>query len=211
MSHAICRKGTCAAAAAASLPAVDCSLVEYLLFCEAANEEQLLPVTLLRIHLRQRNLQDKVSPSDFACFEKSTLRQRRRRRKRNCFILGFSFFDYFLLTFFLSFFPLTVLCGHIFNSAETVDILYPVPQTFASPCSRRFAVSVTQLNSLETSRFECAGNFPCEEYKYMLCLPSLSLARVLGDGSAPLMTAQSLSCANSRKASCWTDVFVLDA
>lgn len=48
MSPAICRKGTCAAAAAAaaaSLPAVDCSLVEYLLFCEAANEEQLLPVT----------------------------------------------------------------------------------------------------------------------------------------------------------------------
>lgn len=91
------------------------------------------------------------------------------------FYLGFFFFDHFSsLTFFSEIFPLTTLCGHIFNSAETVDILHPVPQTFGSPCSRRFAVSVTQLNSLETSGFESAGNFPCEEYKYTVCLPSLS-------------------------------------
>lgn len=69
MSPAICRKGTCAAA----LPAVGCSLVEYLLFCEAANEEQLLPVTLLLIHLRQRNLQDKVELLQTLCVLKSQL------------------------------------------------------------------------------------------------------------------------------------------
>lgn len=124
-------------------------------------------------------------------FEKSTLKRERENSS--------------------AFFLLSVSFRHKFSSAEILDILDPLPQTFGSPCSCGFAVSVTQPNSLETRRFESAGHFPSEEYKCTVYASDLlPLTGVFADESVFLMTLQgsiqSLSCSNSRKASCRTDV-----